>query len=227
MNRIRTNIVLMLLMFVSAGLAVAFHPIQKIADRVPAPNLETMIPKQFGDWRIDSDLVPIKVNPDVQAKLDKIYNQTLSRTYVDGHGNRVMLSIAYGGDQSDALQVHRPNVCYSAQGFLISNMAKSFLGTDYLKIPVMQMVASQGSRIEPISYWITVGDRVVRGAWEQKLAKVKYGLTGEVPDGILVRVSNISSDASSSYILHAGFINSMLKSMSQNDRRRLLGDSAV
>ena len=134
-----------------------------------------------------------------------------------------MLSIAYGGEQSSSLQVHRPNVCYSAQGFQINNMVKSSIRASTGNIPVMHMVATQGARIEPITYWITVGDTVVRGWWEQKLAKVKYGLTGEVPDGILVRVSNISSDVLVSYSLHERFINEMLKAMQESDKTKLVG----
>ncbi len=223
MNLMRRNILLMLLMLASSGLAIALYPTQKIADKVPGPDLETMIPKQFGDWKLDESLEPIKINPEVQARLDKIYNQTLSRTYVNSHGDRIMLSIAYGGDQSSALQVHRPEVCYTAQGFLISKMDKGFLKTANGQIPVLRMVASQQHRTEPITYWITVGNKVVRGAWEQKLAKVKYGLTGKVPDGILVRVSNISSDTPGSYRLHQDFVNEMLKGMRAEDRSKLVG----
>mgnify|MGYP006871988586 CR=1 FL=1 len=34
--------------------------------------------------------------PDVQAALDRIYNQTVARTYVSAKGGSVMLSLAYG-----------------------------------------------------------------------------------------------------------------------------------
>jgi EpsI family protein len=85
------------------------------------------------------------------------------------------------------------------------------------------MLAIQEARIEPITYWITVGDTAVRGGWEQRLAEVKYGLTGKVPDGILVRVSNISTDAPDSYRLHDSFVNDMLKAMKHGDQLRLVG----
>lgn len=217
------HLIIGLAMLIAAGLAFALTPREKVADHGPKVDLETMIPKQFGEWVMDESIVPLQVNPALQANLDKIYNQTLSRTYINGKSERVMLSIAYGGNQSVALQVHRPDVCYSAQGFQVGNMVKAFIRTDIGQIPAMQMVASQGKRTEPITYWITVGGTVVRGAWEQKVAKVKYGLTGKVPDGILVRVSNISSDAPDSYRLHQNFLNDMLEAMRQDDRLRLVG----
>jgi EpsI family protein len=223
MNSIRRNILLMVFMYAAAGLAMLLHPTHRITDDGPKINLETMIPKQFADWKLDQTIVPLKVSPEVEANLARIYNQTLSRTYVNNHGDQIMLSIAYGSNQSSSLQVHRPDVCYNAQGFQISNMEKSFVQTVTGQVPVMQMVATQGKRIEPITYWITVGDTVVRGWLEQKLAKIKYGLTGIVSSGILVRVSNISSDAPDSYRLHEVFINDLLKAVQPNDRLRLVG----
>jgi len=217
------KILLMMFMVIASGLTVLLHPGHKIANEVHKIDLETMIPRKFGGWQLDTSLVPIKISPEVESRLDKIYSQTLTRTYVDDHGDRIMLSIAYGGEQSASLQVHRPNVCYSAQGFQITNMVKGFIKTNTAKIPVMQMVATQGPRIEPITYWITVGNTVVRDWWEQKLAKVKYGLTGEVPDGILVRISNISADPTPSYHLHERFINEMLMAMQLQDRVKLVG----
>ena len=66
---------------------------------VRVPNLETMFPKAFGDWRVDTSMPVILPSPDVQALLDKIYNQVLSRSYVNAKGERIMLSVAYGGDR--------------------------------------------------------------------------------------------------------------------------------
>ena len=192
MSPVRRNILLMVLMIAATGLAVALIPTQRVADGEKI-YLESMIPKKFGDWQLDETIEPIKVSPDVKANLDRIYNQTLSRTYVNNRGDQIMLSIAYGSDQSTSLQVHRPDACFTAQGFQISNMVSDIVQTDLGQIPVMHMVATRGQRIEPITYWITVGDMAVRGWFEQKLAKVKYGLTGTVPSGILVRVSSITT----------------------------------
>ena len=106
-------------MLAAAGLALALTPRLKLADQGPTISLEAMIPKQFGEWKLEGTIASLIVSPDVQALLDKIYNQTLSRTYINPKGERIMLSIAYGGDQSDTMAVHKPEVCYPAQGFQI------------------------------------------------------------------------------------------------------------
>ena len=103
-----------LLMVVGAGLAVAMTPTQQIADSREKANLEAMIPARIGDWRIDTSIVPIEPSPEARALLEKIYSQTLSRTYINSAGQRVMLSIAYGGNQNDSMKVHQPEVCYGA-----------------------------------------------------------------------------------------------------------------
>ena len=99
------GLLLAALMFVASGLAVALRPTARLADQGPTISLETMVPTEIGQWRVDSGVVPLAPNPQQQALLNKLYNQTLSRTYIDPKGYRVMLSIAYGGDQSDAMHL--------------------------------------------------------------------------------------------------------------------------
>ena len=108
-----TSLILGVLMAGSAVLTKAVTPTVKIADLQAKFNLETMIPERFGDWQVDRSIAPLQIDPEVQAKLDKIYNQTLSRTYIDSQGRRVMLSMAYGGDQGDNMGVHPRAACRS------------------------------------------------------------------------------------------------------------------
>ncbi len=210
-------------MLVAAGLAFALTPHARVADQGPKIDLEAMIPVQFGEWVIDENVVPVQANPSQQATLSKIYNQTLSRTYVNDKGQRVMLSIAYGGDQTDAMQVHKPEVCYPAQGFQAFRIHKDVLFIKNIRIPVMRLVAQMGSRIEPITYWITVGNKAVTGGLDRKLAQMLYGLTGKVPDGMLVRLSNISSDAASSYGLHESFFAQLYTAVKDENKHRVFG----
>lgn len=182
-----------------------------------------MIPKQFGDWQMDASMVPLQVSPDVQANLDRIYNQTLSRTYINEKGERIMLSIAYGGDQSDTTQVHKPEVCYPAQGFAVEKLSMATLDVGYSKLPIKRMVAVQGNRVEPVTYWITVGNQVTSNATARKLAQLKYGLTGKIPDGLLFRVSSISRDDNAAFAEQAIFIRNILSALSPEMRAKLIG----
>lgn len=210
-------------MLAAAGLALALTPRLKVADQGPKVSLEAMIPKQFGEWKLDETVAPLMVSPDVKALLDKIYNQTLTRTYINSKGERIMLSIAYGGDQSSSMQVHRPEVCYVAQGFQVGRLSKGFIDASGTKLPVMKLVATQGQRIEPITYWVMIGDSAVRGNLEQGFARLKYGLTGKIPSGILIRVSTISANESQSYRIQEQFVRDMLGAVPIQYRKAFTG----
>lgn len=212
-----------LTMLAAAGLALALTPRLKLTGQVQQISLDAMIPKQFGNWELDETVAPLMVSPDVKALLDKTYNQTLTRTYINNKGERIMLSIAYGGDQSYSTQVHRPEMCYPAQGFQVGSMSKGFIDIGGVKLPVMKLVATLGQRVEPITYWVMIGDVAVRGNWEQHIARVKYGLTGEIPYGILIRVSTISANESQAYRIEERFVRDMLGAVPVRYRKTLTG----
>lgn len=218
------HLVIGVCMFSAAGLAMALKPTARLADSEPAINLETLIPQQFGEWKVDESLVPIQVSPDVQAKLDKIYGQTLSRTYINSAGRRVMLSIAYGANQgSDDFQVHRPEYCYTAQGFQVKKGWQDFLKLGSRELPIQRLEAIQGNRNEPITYWITIGDKATLPGISRKLTQLSYGLTGKIPDGMLIRVSSITPNAKEAYQLQDQFVNAMLDAVAPSQRMRLTG----
>lgn len=217
------HFVIGLFMLAAAGMALALKPTEKIADAGPKVDLETLIPKAFGDWKIDETIVPLLVDPETQAKLDKIYNQTLTRTYVNSQGARIMLSIAYGGDQSDSMAVHKPEVCYPAQGFQILKNQDGLFSTGAGEIPVRRLIAKQGSRVEPITYWTTVGDAVAVSGLKWKLNQIKYGLTGKIPDGLLFRISSIQADEHAAYRAQDDFSRALLDALTPEGKQRIIG----
>lgn len=213
-----------IMMVATSALSVQLKPSQKLADQLPPLTLETAIPKSFGDWHIDTTIIPIDPSPDVKSRLEEIYSQTLARTYANAQGQRIMLSIAYGADQSgDGSQVHRPEFCYTAQGFQITMNRIGDLVTQYGALPVRRLLAVQGSRSEPITYWVTVGDQATLPGISRKLTQIAYGLTGKVPDGMLVRVSSLETDAEQAYQLQQRFIQDMLGAMDGDNRLRIAG----
>ena len=221
------SITLGILMVSSGVLTMALTPTQKIADQQEKIDLEIMIPAKFGDWQIDKSIVPLQVDAETQAQLDKIYNQTLARTYVNSRNERIMLSVAYGGDQSDNLAVHKPEVCYYVQGFEIMKTLSDELTTQYGKLPIKRLLAVKGNRNEPITYWVTVGDKAVLPGLDQKLQQLRYGLTGNVPDGMLVRISSIDDDNNKAYQLQTIFIQDLLLAVNVKERVKLIGTFGV
>jgi EpsI family protein len=212
-----------LLMVAAGAMAHIARPTIKIADSGPKVDLEALFPRTFGDWRVDDRMPVILPSPDLQAKLDAIYNQVLSRTYVNGRGERVMLSVAYGGDQSDGTSAHRPEVCYPAQGFQVVANQSGRIDLDGHRIPVRRLVTRLGARVEPLTYWIVVGDEVVTSGTQQKLAQLRYGMRGLIPDGMLVRISSIGGDEGQAYALQSKFLNDMVRAIEPEQRGRVVG----
>ena len=223
MKSLYRNLTIFILMLTASGLALAIRPSHMIAEAGPKVDLASMIPQRFGDWSVDEKMVYQQVSPDLQAALDKIYTQVLTRTYVNSQGYRIMLTIPYGADQSDALSAHDPEGCYPAQGFQIMSKHQEILKTSTGEIPVRRMEASSGARHEPVTYWSTVGNTPVNNDWDRKKAQMRYTLRGEIPDGLLVRVSSIDTDTMMAYKTQGDFVDAMLKSLSVESRKRVAG----
>ena len=218
------NGILLAAMVVASGLAFALKPTVKVADVGPKINLETMIPRQFGEWREATFGSSQIVDPQTKQMLDKIYNQTLTRTYVNPRGYAIMLSIAYGSDQSDGLQLHKPEVCYPAQGFQLDAKQAGVLTLPSGAIPAMRLITTLGPRKEPVTYWTRIGNRVVQGGIQKKMVEIEFGLAGKIPDGVLIRISSIDGVAKNAYEVHAQFAESMVGAVAIEDRARLVGE---
>lgn len=210
-------------MLLSAGVAKVVTPTIKLSDSRPPLVLTEVIPSKFGDWEEDREQVSAVVNPTAAAEIARIYAQTLSRTYINKNGERIMLSIAYGTDQSDSLSVHFPEGCYVGQGFGVTPTAFQNMPTAFGEIPSAQLVASLYSRVEPLTYWIVVGDKVVTTSWDMKKVKLAYSLKGLIPDATLMRVSAITPDTDAGYRLQQDFVNKMLKAMTPAQRMHFAG----
>lgn len=212
------------LMLAIAALTYVGKPTAYLADQIGKPDLELIFPKQFGPWRVDASIPMILPAPDVQAEIDAIYNQVLARTYVNANGQRVMLSVAYGGDQYDGTSAHRPEGCYPAAGFDITFNEKAAQPVADGKLAVRRLMSRRGDRHEPITYWVMVGSKVATTGIEQKLAQMRYGLRGVIADGMLVRVSSIDVDMAHGHAVQADFIAALAKELPSPVQPRVFGE---
>ena len=134
-----------------------------------------------------------------------------------------MLSLAYGDDQRSGLQAHRPEVCYPAQGFRLDHIEDGTLATPLGGIDVRRMHTVLGERVEPVTYWLTVGDQIVKTQFEKRMAEFRLGLTGQIPDGLLFRISSIDRDPTRAFEMHQKFAGEMMEAVPPKTRKRLGG----
>jgi EpsI family protein len=217
------SLLLLAIMTCAAWIAHATKPTELMAKSRGNPKLETIVPSTFGSWRQANQFAGQVVNPQQTALLESLYSQVLTRTYFNANGGVVMLSIAYGENQSDGLALHYPDVCYPAQGFKLSAASNSILSTRFGNIPVRRLQTELGQRKEPLTYWSTIGNRAVQGGTARKLEQLRYGFNGQIPDGLIFRVSSINGNAPLAYELQAQFISDLLGAIQPQQRQFLSG----
>lgn len=216
----------------AAVLAKVLEPRELMASSYANLNLQEIIPRQFGAWKLVPELGPITpAEPDDYAEAgpnsSRIYTQEVGRTYTDGYGHVVMLMVAYGPVQNSRLKAHRPEICYTAAGFRVS--PKSTVELSYRKgLPPIQtahLTAEREGRFEPITYWMRVGNGIATGVIDRQIIRLKYGLRGIVPDGALIRISTVGLAKDASYDLQERFIRDLLSAIPQNDLQFFVGRS--
>lgn len=220
----RRGLVLLGAMAGTAWASEALKPRQHLSLTKPPVQLEQQIPKVLGNWTVDASIIPLLPDAQLQAKLDALYSQLLARTYVNPQGQRVMLSIAYGADQSsEATAVHRPEFCYSAQGFRVTNAGRETLGLGGKSLEAQRLIAEMGPRFEPITYWVTLDEHASLPGLSRKLDQLRYGLRGQIPDGMLVRVSTVGLPKEQSFAVQREFLETLYGAVSPTVRGRYFG----
>ena len=178
----------------AVALGSLLHPTLK--DSATAPSLADVVPKQFGTWKeLPSPLLQVDISvPSESTTRDQPYDDSVSRTYTDSKGHLVMVALAYGRNQRQEVKIHRPELCYPAQGFKVNQLEpvsfplKSLNGEQVMG---NRMIATNlnSNRTEAVSYWIRIGSIYSQDAVKTRLHILKEGLQGRRTDGVLVRVS--------------------------------------
>ncbi|MCU0870310.1 MAG: EpsI family protein [Burkholderiales bacterium] len=218
-------------MVVAVVLSIAMTPrTHEVA--TDAVQLDRMVPSEFGRWKelktaaIQMDLAP---RDGEEKSMDQPYDQTVMRTYQRDDGAVVMLALAYGRTQKQEVKIHRPELCYVAQGFevLRSQRTTLDLGASHPQVPVYRLTTRNKGRQEPVTYWIRIGDQITANALESRMKILRAGLfDGEVPDGLLVRTSSavpLNAPVDDEYQQQADFLRDLFAAIPPATRTALVG----
>jgi EpsI family protein len=78
------------------------------------------------------------------------------------------------------------------------------------------MVATHPRRVEPVLYWVRIGNTISSSAWNTRLYILSEGLKGRIPDGILVRTSQIvrtTDGVARSHELQSAFLRELVDAL--------------
>ncbi|PTT74987.1 EpsI family protein [Pelomonas sp. HMWF004] len=201
--------------------------------------LNTMLPQQVGPWQaLQSNLVQMSLTPEGQdrtAAVAATYDDTAMASYTDGNGAAVMVALAYGRSQRQEGKIHRPELCYSAQGYSVLNQTSVSLplalaGAADTTVRIHRIEAGSRQRREIVSYWIRIGDLFTTSAFQTRTHIMKVGLQGEIPDGILFRVSQVvpsdleGAALDAAYARQEAFMVTLASSLQGGGKKMLVGD---
>ena len=209
---------------VAAGTAYARMP-RRPTMLIGKDQLDKLVPLRIDNWSYEMASGLVLPPPDQLARL--LYDQQVTRSYSSPDQLPVMLLMAYGSSQGGMLQIHRPEICYPASGFHLTE-------TQITAIPLpgghhvasRSFMASSDTRVEQVLYWTRIGN-VVPTSWAgQRIAVIRSNLAGSIPDGLLVRLSTVSNDAAQAQITLKKFAAEMLNAMTPAARNMLIGPGA-
>ena len=225
---LRAWIALLAMLLASIG-AIALTPKVVESKARPAFQLDTLVPRQFGEWTEVPSLkqtdLTIQRDPGSEAVL---YDQTLMRTYSRSRdGAVVMMALAYGSEQRQDLKLHRPELCYYSQGYQVQNKQFVTLNlTPGLQVNAVTLLTRNPVRIEPVTYWMRVGKGIVRNSTESRIRIFKEGLAGNIPDGLLVRVSTVAAEPAginAGYQTQLEFLQALYGSLPESGKQLFVG----
>lgn len=209
----------------AAASAFAFIRQPAAANPIIAGNLfEKWVPKAFGRWTSVSESGVVLPPPDTLR--DRLYDNLVTRVYASPGAPAVMLLLAYNNAQDGVLQIHRPEVCYPVGGYDLSPTRKVEVPVGNRKIPANFFTATGPDRIEQVQYFTRLGDSFPRSWAEQRLAVIRANIAGDIPDGMMMRVSTLGIEAAEAETLLDAFSRSFILHSNARLQQLLLGSSS-
>jgi EpsI family protein len=221
-----------------AGLVLASAAAWVLTPRLRQPAmaaaLESLVPVSFGEWReiTLANAVDPRTKLPGEADREAPYDEVLLRGYANGSGDVMVLALAYGAHQRQEVKIHRPELCYTAQGFQVlrrSPIDVILPGESVLPAQGARMLVRGADRVETVSYWIRIGSLYSRSPWKTRSHIFTEGLRGRVVDGMLVRVSQMLPDLASAtpqrFALQEQFLGELVAAMPPAARGLLVGSA--
>ena len=165
-------------------------------DRTPqlttivTPDLDAVLPEHFTEWTrvpLQAAILP----PELELGDGEV---VAYRAFRNDLGQVVTLVAAYGPPLGDSVRLHRPELCYRAQGFVVENQSREKLQAAYFDVEYVHMETHTDLRQEGVSYWLRDGASYATNKAEHALLDLKRGQDVGA-DGALIRVSSRGNGA--------------------------------
>lgn len=206
-----------------AGVALKPHREVRLLHGV---KMAEVVPAAFGHWTSEDIGDPLAINGKGTLAAT-IYNELLVRAYRNAAtGTQITALLAYGGKQSDDLQLHRPEICYPAFGYaLVRNEATALPIAGTVAVPARRLAAEAEGRNESVVYWSRIGEFLPQDGGEQRSARFQISLHGIIADGLLSRFSITGDYPEHDWRTIGAFVSELITAVRPDLRKVLIGSA--
>jgi EpsI family protein len=209
---------------VAAAAGLELRPHREVRLVKPGLKIADLVPATFGEWTSEDMGDPLAINGKGTLSAH-IYNELVVRAYKNAAtGTRITALMAYGGKQSDDLQLHRPEVCYPAFGYALTrNEPLGVPVAPGVTVPSRRLAAEAEGRSESVIYWSRIGEFLPQDGGQQRSARFKIALAGIVPDGLLSRFSIAGEYPDHDWKVIEAFVAELVSAVKPTQRKVLIG----
>lgn len=202
--------------------AIAYTRQPEVAEPpMEAKAFDKLVPKTFGKWISLSQGEFVLPPPD--ALRDRLYDNLVTRLYQKPGAPPVMMLLAYNNEQDGMLQVHRPEVCYPVGGFQLTETRRIGVAGAGRPIPANIFTAKSPRRTEQVVYFTRLGNAFPRSWSEQRISVIRANLAGDIPDGMMMRVSVLGIDQQKALPILTEFTREFIDASPRHLQKLLVG----
>lgn len=208
---------------VAAAAGVALKPHREVR-LLNGLKMAEVVPPAFGRWTSEDVGDPLAINGKGTLAA-AIYNELLVRVYSNAAtGTQITSLLAYGGKQSDDLQLHRPEICYPAFGYaLVRNEPTALPIAGQVAVPARRLAAAAEGRNESVVYWSRIGEFLPQDGGQQRSARLQISLHGIIADGLLSRFSIAGDYPEHDWKTIGAFVAELVTAVRPDMRKVLIG----
>jgi EpsI family protein len=115
-------------------------------------------------------------------------DSTIFKEFFNKKGGFVTLYVGHYRQLEKAKMSHSPMVCFTAQGWVMSNVGHLSIDSG-IPLNCTMMIVKKGERKELVYYWYQFDKKTFSDIYEMKLALLAKRLRGESEDNLFIRLT--------------------------------------
>jgi EpsI family protein len=134
-------------------------------------------------------------------------DSTVFKRYQNIDGDAISLYIGHYKKLEKAKLSHSPKVCFTAQGWIMSNSKHVSLHLNGHELNCISMIVNKGNEKELVYYWYQFDNKTFNDLYKMKFALLSKKISGGDEDNLFIRVTTpINLDVEKASIIISNFL---------------------